>query len=344
MQSVRLLFLDQLRVLAISLVVLVHYFPGTFPGASVGVSIFFVLSGYLVSTNILKSDLRGIRLVLKFYVERLFRIYPSLIFAFGTILFLSRLTGRPEFDELFSNAFGLFTFREIPIPSWYSTGIYWTLAVEVWFYIFLPVLFLLLLRTSDSLKIVLLSIIAFASFACLWGITAFEFFRNVLPLNSFSWIGHCLIGSIVAVVKSRNDKQVSLSMRTKSILRSLMIILIGLVAVLVSNEDRVRVWPIQSTIVCLLSGILIWMSQDEVADPDLPLITYFANLAYLIYLFHGIPLDFQSWIPDTGISFLKYSKSWLMILISIVAAVFVHHFIEDPFNRFGKKIGKKMRN
>ena len=69
--------IDGLRALAILLVIAYHYFG--LPGGYVGVDVFFVISGYLI-TGILLADLGGSRLsLLDFYARRVRRILPPLI-------------------------------------------------------------------------------------------------------------------------------------------------------------------------------------------------------------------------------------------------------------------------
>src|ERR1700686_3363254 len=71
--------IDGLRAVAVASVVLFHAFPGLLPGGFIGVDIFFVISGYLIS-GILMLDLQSNRLsILRFYDRRIRRIFPALI-------------------------------------------------------------------------------------------------------------------------------------------------------------------------------------------------------------------------------------------------------------------------
>src|SRR4051812_20969944 len=72
--------IDGLRALAVMAVILFHTFPNVTPGGFVGVDIFFVISGYLI-TQIILSDLeRGTFSVRAFYARRVRRIFPALVF------------------------------------------------------------------------------------------------------------------------------------------------------------------------------------------------------------------------------------------------------------------------
>ena len=77
--------IDGLRGISIILVVLFHSFPNLFPGFFIGVDIFFVISGYVI-THLLISNNKNIHL-LEFYTRRVIRIFPALILIFFFALF-----------------------------------------------------------------------------------------------------------------------------------------------------------------------------------------------------------------------------------------------------------------
>ena len=81
--------IDGLRAVAVSAVVAYHAFPAWCPGGFVGVDIFFVISGYLIST-IIVSAIRGGRFSFAdFYARRIRRIFPAL----ALVLFASLVVG-----------------------------------------------------------------------------------------------------------------------------------------------------------------------------------------------------------------------------------------------------------
>jgi peptidoglycan/LPS O-acetylase OafA/YrhL len=86
--------IDGLRAVSILLVVAFHAFPGTVPGGFIGVDVFFVISGYLI-TRIILSDISAKALSLRgFYARRIRRIFPALIvvlavtYALGWVILL----------------------------------------------------------------------------------------------------------------------------------------------------------------------------------------------------------------------------------------------------------------
>ncbi len=71
--------IDGLRAIAVSAVVLFHAFPGAIAGGFVGVDIFFVISGFLISSHIFKDLQAGRFSFASFYAKRVIRIFPALL-------------------------------------------------------------------------------------------------------------------------------------------------------------------------------------------------------------------------------------------------------------------------
>jgi peptidoglycan/LPS O-acetylase OafA/YrhL len=148
--------LDGIRAISVLLVVVAHSgFEALVPGG-LGVTIFFFLSGYLISTLMLAEydRTRGIN-ILNFYARRVFRLMPpllvSLAIAYGLTyagLLSGSITGVGLAAQLlyFANYYVLFFDPGNTIPD--GTGILWSLAVEEHFYIFYPLCLTLLLGSA----------------------------------------------------------------------------------------------------------------------------------------------------------------------------------------------------
>jgi len=78
--------IDGLRALAVGAVVAYHAAPSMLPGGFVGVDIFFVISGYLISGIILGETDRGTFSIRAFYRRRILRIFPALIVVLAAVL------------------------------------------------------------------------------------------------------------------------------------------------------------------------------------------------------------------------------------------------------------------
>ena len=167
---------DGLRAVAVLLVVAYHAFPDAIRGGFIGVDIFFVISGFLI-TAIIARDLEGARFSLAtFYARRIRRIFPALIVVLCAVMILGWLWMLPlayaqlSSDAFFSAAFsanialmlqsGYFDVESAKRPLLHL----WSLGIEEQFYLAWPLILMLAARLRLSLLWVA-GAIGFASFA-----------------------------------------------------------------------------------------------------------------------------------------------------------------------------------
>jgi peptidoglycan/LPS O-acetylase OafA/YrhL len=199
---------DGLRAVAIIPVVLFHLGAHWLPGGFTGVDVFFVISGYLITSIILKELATGTFTLSGFWARRVRRIFPVLV----TCIFVTTAAGylvgyRNEMGTLGIQAFSaLFSFANIYM--WRQADDYWgaeaenspflhcwSLSVEEQFYLIIPVLFLFLRRFNPGFKtlvlsgIVLLSLLLFAYTAPRYPATAFY----MLPMRAWELGLGCLL-------------------------------------------------------------------------------------------------------------------------------------------------------
>ena len=144
--------IDGLRAVAILLVVMFHAFPNLVPGGFIGVDVFFVISGFLISTIVISNLEKNSFSFLEFYSRRIKRIFPALIlvlvtcFTFGWFALLSDEYAMLGKATAAGAAFvANFLFRQ---DSVYFAGAaimkpllhLWSLGVEEQFYIVWPLL------------------------------------------------------------------------------------------------------------------------------------------------------------------------------------------------------------
>ena len=149
--------LDGLRALAVGLVI-VNHVAGWFPGGAVGVNIFFVLSGYLITSLLLDEYEKTGRLRRgMFYARRVLRLYPALLVMLGVTLLLG---GAAIKSVLIAGSYttNLFmTFSVNPVLPYTHT---WSLAQEEQFYLLWPLLLPLFIRLGHRASVVILTVIA----------------------------------------------------------------------------------------------------------------------------------------------------------------------------------------
>ena len=201
--------LEGLRAVAVIPVILFHLDLNVFPGGFVGVDVFFVLSGYLI-TGIIAHELGAERFsIWNFFDRRIRRIMPALVLVTAFSLFVSYEFLLPlrfiEFAEsIFATSLSLSN-----IYFWMNSGYFaanaemmpllhtWSLAIEEQFYFFFPISLLLFWRLRRRLLIALVWLAFSTSFAIsVWGAANSPDGAFYL-LPSRAW--ELLMGSLIAL-------------------------------------------------------------------------------------------------------------------------------------------------
>jgi peptidoglycan/LPS O-acetylase OafA/YrhL len=204
---------DGLRALAVLSVILFHVDAFLLPGGFVGVDIFFVISGFLISRNILEELARGRFSIGEFYRRRVKRIAPPMVVVVGATLLAAQLLMLPEDVERAADSalWSLASLANVFFWTHHDGGYFaaashdqpllhlWSLGVEEQFYILWPLLLLLIHRARWLL--VGAGLVAVASFAL--GEIVFardpSFAYYMLPTRA----GELLLGGMVALASLR---------------------------------------------------------------------------------------------------------------------------------------------
>ena len=167
--------IDGLRAFAVIPVVLFHAGFEMFKGGYVGVDVFFVISGYLITSIILKEMELGTFSITKFYERRARRILPALFFVMLVCLPFAWIWMMPEQLRSFSQALFAVSIFSSNILFWLKVNYFaasselnpllhtWSLAVEEQFYILFPLLLLFLWPLGKKKIFLILIIITFIS-------------------------------------------------------------------------------------------------------------------------------------------------------------------------------------
>ena len=203
--------IDGLRSIAVLSVILFHINKALIPGGFVGVDIFFVISGFLISLNILKDVERSRFSIADFYRRRIKRIAPPMLIVVGLTLVASQFLLLPEDAEKTaqSGLWSLLSLANVYFWLYQDTSYFaaassetpllhlWSLGIEEQFYIFWPLILMAAYRPARAkLFFIVASLLALGSF--LLGEFLFErapsFVYYMLPTRA----GELLIGGLVA--------------------------------------------------------------------------------------------------------------------------------------------------
>ncbi len=178
-RSPRLAGLDGLRALAVLAVVFYHFFPDAVPGGFLGVDVFFVISGFLITGLLVSEHSRTGRVDLRrFWQRRLKRLVPPLVpvilvgcaaaFALGGDVLMglgAQLLGAVTFGYNWVSLAGDVSYFTADQPELFRN--LWSLAVEEQFYLLWPLALLLLLRIRRG-RVRLALILGFATLSAAW--------------------------------------------------------------------------------------------------------------------------------------------------------------------------------
>jgi peptidoglycan/LPS O-acetylase OafA/YrhL len=329
--------IDGLRAVAVWLVVLYHAFPEVLRGGFVGVDIFFVISGFLI-TGIIARELDAKKFSLAtFYARRVRRIFPALIVVLAAVLILGWLWMLPlAYGQLSSDVFASAAFSA-NIALMLQSGYFdveaakrpllhlWSLGIEEQFYLAWP----LLLMLAARLRIGLISV------AC--GIGFASFVLNVALIDSnpvatfylpFTRAWELLAGGALACGWNRVNQGVLAS----NLRAGLGAVLIAFSAAILDPHRAFPGWwailPVAGSML-VLSAPAAWGNQRLLAGKTM---VWFGLISYPLYLWHWPLLVFFSIIKFKDLTSLERP---LVVALSIALAWATYRFVEIPF-RFGR--------
>ena len=337
--------IDGLRAIAVSIVILYHsqitilgYQP--FKGGFIGVDIFFVISGYLITSLILKElAITGSFSLKHFYERRVRRILPTLLFVMLASLPFAWMYLLPsnfvDFSKsilyslvFISNFYFYLTGQEYGAESGFLKPFLhtWSLSVEEQFYILFPIVLLIIFKYFRKYLIhILLLGFTFSLGLADWGSRNHPSF-NFYALPTRVW--ELLAGSILAyleITSGYSSKHKILNL----ILPSFGFLLICH-SVIFFNEDISH--PSFNTLSTIIGVCLIicFSNKNEIITKILSskLFVGIGLISYSLYLWHYPIFAFAREIQLIPLSAFE---KFLLIFLTILLSIFSYFFIEKPF-------------
>jgi peptidoglycan/LPS O-acetylase OafA/YrhL len=328
-----------LRALAVLAVVASHAGLPGFAGGFVGVDVFFVISGYLITQVLLRDIGAGQFSLARFYERRVRRLFPALFAMLAVITPVAMLvlmpadlvafgrsvvaTGLFVSNHLFASEAGYFASESFTKPLLHT----WSLAVEEQFYIVFPLLLFILMKAGRRVAMAVLGLLLMLSLA----LSVYAVWRGYA--EAFYWAifraWELFAGAMLALAALRPP--------TGRVLREALSLL-GLAAILwsvVSYDETTRFPGFAAVPPVLGSVLLIYAAERATAGRMLSLrpLVYVGAISYSLYLWHWPLLALARY---WNVAELPAQWTAALVGVAFVLAALSWRFVEQPSRRPGR--------
>jgi peptidoglycan/LPS O-acetylase OafA/YrhL len=361
--------IDGLRAIAVGVVVVFHAFPGVLPHGFIGVDVFFVISGFLISTMIFRQVEAGTFSISSFYVRRIRRLFPALVVVLAAVYMAGwRLLLPDELAQLGKHVAGGAGFSA-NLLLWGETGYFdtaaetkpllhlWSLGIEEQFYLFWPVLLRLLWRPRFNL---LTGAIVVASVSFYFNVTHVRLHADAVFYLPGTRLWELLVGAVVGYLNLRATRRPSRllgrlgqdlkhviydresTIPPEHVLRSFVSIVgmlcigIALVAPMKHFPGWFALWPVLGAALIIAAGPSALPNRLLSMRP----FVWVGRISYPLYLWHWPVLCFAriGW-PANGTS---AAARLALVAGSVVLAWLTYRFIERPVRYSRRRQTAKM--
>ncbi|WP_417760624.1 acyltransferase family protein [Shewanella sp.] len=331
--------IDGLRAVAIVPVILFHFGIGIFPGGFIGVDIFFVISGFLISSIIVEEIRNGSFSLTSFYERRIRRLMPVYfaVIALSCVASLTLFSPKELVSFLdssiyslffasnifFWNNFGYFTDTAERLPLLHT----WSLGVEEQFYLFFPLILIVIFKTKLRLHltaVVVFMLVSSFIISCYGSYTHPLASYYLLPTRAWE----LLFGVLAFVVRDK----LSLSEGKKGIDTLLLLFFAGLLLFLVQFNNSLPFpgpWALLPVLAVFL--ILVFDHPDYLMHKILSneVFVFIGLISYSLYMFHQPIVVFYKYmvVPDEHGLIHKL----MLISFTFFVAYASYLYIEAPF-------------
>jgi peptidoglycan/LPS O-acetylase OafA/YrhL len=353
--------IDGLRALAVLSVVGYHAFPGWVKGGFVGVDMFFVISGFLISTIIFGSLEKDAFSFKKFYARRIKRIFPALILVLATSYAVGWFVLLPDEYEQLGKHIAAGAGFVSNLFFWQEAGYFdnaaeakpmlhlWSLGIEEQFYIIWPLFIYLTWKRRFSLLLLTVSLaaISFAFNVSQVHGDAVQAFYS--PVSRF-W--ELMAGSILAYLSlhkvnlwngttqkidtapASSNASTPNSSALHNIQSVIGILLVGIAVLIVNRDQAFPGWwallPTLGAYLVISAGPYAWLNRTVLSHR---VMVWFGLVSYPLYLWHWPLLSFAH-IVESGTPAREIRI--VAIIIAIALAWLTYNLIEKPV-RFGRE-------
>lgn len=332
--------IDGIRAIAVLAVIFFHAGFSTFSGGYIGVDIFFVISGYLI-TSIISKDLEHSRFSLvTFYERRARRILPALFLVVLLTIAAAYFCLLPPQMLEFSKSIGAVALFVSNVLFWRTSGYFdstagekpllhtWSLGVEEQFYIFFPLILFFLWKHRKNFLVPGIVLIAFGSLAVSQWLSQGHAMANFFLIPSRAW--ELMIGALAALIFKHKEDLSSGAKNALSALGFLMMVLPIFMFTDATPTPSVLALP-----PTLGTALLLAFSQKTAVGRLLSLKALVAVglLSYSAYLWHQ---PIFAMVRARSLQEPTHLESTLLIALTVLLSYLSWRFVEAPFRNTGK--------
>lgn len=328
--------IDGLRSLAVLIVVFFHLKITLFSGGFIGVDIFFVISGYLVTQMIFQSVKDGTFSYLKFYTRRIRRLFPALLVVVISTIFLAYFIVPPSSLSSLaqssiasllsvSNFYFLFTADYFDNTAHLTPLLHtWSLSVEEQFYLIWPALIVFLAGVKARRNWVPIGLLI----AGLASLILAEAFMGSNPSSAFFLfpfrVSEFAVGGIIGFLPALKHQGL------KHLLALVGVITIIIASLMFTQITRfpgvMALIPVLGAAAIIYAGKDTWIAKCLSITP----LVYIGKISYSLYLVHWpiiVLYSVEAWQFD-GFTTLEQLG---LFAATFALSVLLYHFVEEPF-------------
>ena len=344
--------IDGLRAIAVLAVMAFHLLPDRIKGGFVGVDIFFVISGFLISSIIYKELESGTFTIAGFYIRRIRRIYPALL----VVLIFVSVAGwfillPSQFVLLGKQIIGGSTFVA-NFVLWEQSGYFgqvaahkpllhlWSLGVEEQFYLMFPLICLVFYRTR-SRKTLLTAFLVIAAGSMAINVAFVSRYRDASYFLPFSRLWELLLGAALSLFQksSRGIAWESPRLSTwRTAIGCLGIAMLAIAIFGINQDDAFPGWwallPTVGTALLIAAGQSSWINRKVLS---LRPAVFIGLISYPLYLWHWPILSFLKIVNRDWVLNLPKALEFGIFSTSFLLAYLTYRFIELPIRAVKQK-------
>lgn len=333
---------DGLRGVAVLAVLGFHAFPDYVCGGFVGVDVFFVISGFLITGIIGRQLARHEFSFIDFYMRRVRRLFPALVLVLGATLCVGWIVLFPDEFERLGTHVGAAALFVANVAFLRESGYFdaatefkpllhlWSLGIEEQFYLVWPVVLVLFWR-HRRLLLTVLCVLVLGSFVLSVRLAADAPVANFyLPFSRFWELG---LGCMLALLKD-GEWRAWFSEKQSSLYNLVPLLGLACIGAAIFLFDASTPMPSWSTLLPAAGALLIlatpetaWFQRNVLGAP---ILVWTGLISYALYLWHWPLLSFAN-ILQAGSP--PIAVKWLALLSSVALAWLTYRFIEVPVRR-----------